>query len=293
MKIILALFVFALTVATSLAAPETVNLWPQGAPGAKGDKPEDTPRVDIYLPAEKPNGAAMVICPGGGYGNLAVNHEGRQVAEFYNSLGIAAFVLHYRLGSKGYHHPIQLNDAKRALRWVRSNAQKFAIDPRRIGITGFSAGGHLASTAATLFDEGDAAAADPVDRVSSRPDVCVLGYPVITMIKDFTHGGSRNNLLGPDKDNDELAAKLSSQNNVTERTPPTFIFQTDEDKAVPAENAVNYYLALRKKRVPAEMHIYQHGPHGVGLKQDDPVLGTWRFRLADWLRLGGFLGAVK
>ncbi|MCE9519192.1 MAG: alpha/beta hydrolase [Verrucomicrobia bacterium] len=275
------------------AGPESVNLWPQGAPGAKGDKPQDIPRVEIYLPAEKANGAAMVVCPGGGYGVLAADHEGKQIAEFYNRLGVTAFVLYYRLGSKGYHHPIELNDAKRALRWVRSNAQKYAIDPQRIGITGFSAGGHLASTAATLFDDGDAKAADPIDRVSSRPDVCVLGYPVITMMNDFTHKGSRANLLGPDKDDDQLATKLSSQNNVTDRTPPTFIFQTDEDKVVPAENAVNYYLALRKHHVPAEMHIYQRGPHGVGLKLSDPILGTWSAHLADWLRLGGFLGDIK
>lgn len=293
MKFNLILFVFALSVSTYAAAPESVNLWPQGAPGAKGNKPEDIPRVEIYMAAEKPNGAAMVICPGGGYGALATDHEGKQVAQFYNSLGVTAFVLYYRLGSKGYHHPIELNDARRALRWVRSNAQKFAIDPQRIGITGFSAGGHLASTAATLFDDGDASATDPVDRVSSRPDVCVLGYPVITMTGEFMHKGSRANLLGPDKNNDELAAKLSSQNNVTGRTPPTFIFQTDEDKGVPAENAVHYYLSLRKHHVPAEMHIYQRGPHGVGLKQDDPILGTWRFHLADWLRVGGFLGNTK
>jgi len=286
------IFVFAISLAHAVT-PETVVLWPKGAPGAKGDKPEDTPRIDVYPATEKPCGAAMVVCPGGGYGGLAADHEGRQVAQFYNSLGVTTFVLYYRLGSKGYHHPIEVNDAKRALRWVRSNAQNFHIDPQRIGITGFSAGGHLASTAATLFDDGDANAADPIDRVSSRPDVCVLGYPVITMMNDFTHKGSRANLLGPDKADDELAAKLSSQNNVTDRTPPTFIFQTDEDTAVPAENAVNYYLALRKHHVPAEMHIYQRGPHGVGLMHGDPILGTWRLHLADWLRAGGFLGATK
>lgn len=272
------------------AAPETVPLWPQGAPGAKGTQPEDIPRLDIYRPAAKPCGAAMVVCPGGGYGGLAADHEGRQIAQFYNSLGVTAFVLHYRLGSRGYHHPIEVNDAKRALRWVRSRAADLGIDRNRIGITGFSAGGHLASSAATLFDDGDPGAADAVDRVSSRPDVCVLGYPVITMANDFTHRGSRANLLGPDKDNDELAAKVSSQNNVTPRTPTSFIFQTDEDSAVPAENAVSFYLALRKHRVPAEMHIYQRGPHGVGLMHGDPILGTWRQHLADWLHQNHFLG---
>ncbi len=288
-----AIIVATLLLSPAQAAPEPVLLWPDGAPGALGSKPEDIPRLEIYRPADRPCGAAMVVCPGGGYGGLASDHEGKQVAQFYNSLGITAFVLYYRLGSKGYHHPIELNDAKRALRWVRADAPQFAVDPGRIGITGFSAGGHLASSAATLFDDGDANAADPIERLSSRPDICVLGYPVITMMNDFTHKGSRANLLGSEKDNDDLAAKLSSQNNVTDRTPPTFIFQTDEDSTVPAENAVSYYLALRKHHVPAEMHIYQRGPHGVGLMHGDPILGTWRLHLADWLRAAGFLSATK
>ncbi len=288
---LLSFLLAAIPAAHCANTPEAIKLWPDGAPGAKGDKPEDTPSMEIYKPAEKANGAAMVICPGGGYGGLAVDHEGKQIAQFYNGLGVTAFVLHYRLGSHGYHHPIELNDAKRALRWVRSNAEKYGIDPKRIGITGFSAGGHLAASAATLFDEGDKNATDPIDRVSSRPDVCVLGYPVITLIGGPEHRGSRNNLLGPEKDNDDLATKLSAQNNVTPRTPTTFIFQTDSDTAVPAENAVAYYLALRKNKVPAEMHIYQPGPHGVGLKLSDPVLSTWSQHLAAWLKLNGFLGA--
>lgn len=293
MKLILPALTFLLVLTTAATAAETVILWPGGAPGAKGDKPEDIPKVDVYPAGEHACGAGMVVCPGGGYGGLAADHEGKQVAQFYNSLGVSAFVLTYRLGSKGYHQPIELNDAKRALRYVRANAAKYNLDPQRIGITGFSAGGHLASSAATLFDDGDPKAADPIDQVSSRPDVAVLGYPVITLMSDFTHRGSRNNLLGPDKDNDELAAKLSSQNNVTERTPPTFIFQTDEDTAVPAENAVSFYLALRKHHVPAEMHIYQRGPHGVGLMQGDPILGTWPQHLAAWLRSNGFLSGAK
>jgi acetyl esterase/lipase len=141
-----------------------------------------------------------------------------------------------------------------------------------------------------LFDEGDKNAADPIDRTSSRPNVCVLGYPVITLIGGHENRGSRNNLLGPEKDNDELATKLSAQNNVTPRTPTTFIFQTDADTIVPAENAISFYLALRKNKVPAEIHIYQRGPHGVGLTLADPVLGTWSQHLAAWLKLGGFLG---
>ncbi len=291
-KLILTSLLFGLIqTASSADAPETIKLWPGGAPGAMGDKPEDTPSLEIFKPTEKANGAAMVVCPGGGYGALAKDHEGKQIAQFYNSLGVTAYVLYYRLGTHGYHHPIELNDAKRALRWVRTNADKFGIDPKRIGITGFSAGGHLAASAATLFDEGDKNATDPIERASSRPDVCVLGYPVITLIGGPEHRGSRNNLLGPEKDNDELATKLSAQNNVTPRTPTTFIFQTDADTTVPAENAVFFYLALRKNKVPAEMHIYQSGPHGVGLKLSDPVLGTWSQHLAAWLKLNGFLGS--
>lgn len=269
-----------------------VKLWPAGAPGAKGDQPQDTPTLWVY-PAPEPGGAAIVIFPGGGYGGLALDHEGMQIAQFYNNLGVTAFVLNYRLGSKGYHYPVELNDAKRAVRWVRANASTYGVDKARIGVIGFSAGGHLASMAGTLFDNGDPAAADQVDRVSSRPDFLVLAYPVISLVDTFTHRGSRNNLLGEQKENEELARQLSSQLNVTANTPPTFIFQTDEDTAVPAENAVNFYLALRKNKVPAEMHIYQRGPHGVGLMHGDPVLSTWGLHLTDWLRNNGWLRVVK
>ena len=275
------------------AAPETIPLWPNGAPGATGTRPEDTPRVDVYLPPEKPCGAGVVILPGGGYGGLAADHEGRQIAQFYNSLGVTAFVCFYRLGTQGYHHPIEMNDAKRAVRWVRANAAKYGLDTKRIGLTGFSAGGHLASTVGTLYDDGDPNAADPVDKLSSRPDFLVLGYPVISMSDSYMHRGSRNNLLGPEKDNEELARQLSNHRNVSPHTPPTFIFQTDEDTAVPAENAVHFYLALRKNKVPAEMHIYQRGPHGVGLQLGDPVLSTWSQHLRDWLRNNGWLSTAK
>lgn len=275
------------------AAPETIVLWPNGAPGAKGTRPEDTPRVDVYLPTGKSCGAGVVVLPGGGYGGLAADHEGKQIAQFYNSLGMTAFVAFYRLGSQGYHHPIEMNDAKRAVRWARANAGKYSLDPARIGLIGFSAGGHLASTVGTLFDSGDPNAADPIDKVSSRPDFLVLGYPVISMSDPFMHQGSRNNLLGDQKDNQELARELTNYRNVSPHTPPTFIFQTDEDTVVPAENAVQFYLALRKHKVPAEMHIYQRGPHGVGLQLGDPVLSTWSLHLRDWLRNNGWMNPVK
>lgn len=288
----------AVTLAPSPLRAETadlpgIKLWPNGAPGQKGDTAWDVPRVEPYQAVkDKANGGAVLVCPGGGYGGLAADHEGKQIAQFFNSFGVSAFVLSYRLGSHGYHHPIELNDAKRAMRWIRTNAGSYGIDPQRIGVIGFSAGGHLASTVATLFDDGDPQAADAVDRASSRPDWACLCYPVISMIEPYMHRGSRKNLLGPE-DNDENGAKMSSERNVTDRTPPTFIFQTDEDVVVPAENAVAFYLALRKHKIPAEMHIYQRAPHGVGLMQGDPILGTWGGHLHDWLRSNGFLSAAK
>ena len=282
---------------TSLAhaEPTKVKLWPEGAPGAKGNEDKDQPFIDVWSAAkDKANGAAFVVCPGGGYGGLAVDHEGVQVAKWFNGLGVSAFVLHYRLGSQGYHFPTQLIDVQRAIRHVRANAQQYGIDPNRIGIIGFSAGGHLTSMAATMFDEKPAGMTnDAIDQVSARPDVAAPTYPVITMTEDYGHKGSRKNLLGPNNDNEELAKHVSTETRVTANTPPIFIFQTDEDTAVPAENAVAFYLACRKNKVPAELHIYRPGPHGVGLFLGDPVLGTWSMHLRDWLRNQGFLKPMK
>lgn len=263
---------------------QIMPLWQGAAPGAQGSADADVPAITVFLPRTMtPGTPAMVVCPGGGYGALAANHEGRQVANYLNSLGMAAFVLRYRLGPK-YHHPVELGDAQRAIRTVRANAAEWRIDPGRIGIMGFSAGGHLSMTASTLFDNGSADAADPIDRVSSRPDFAVLGYPVISMTAAWTHQGSRRNLLG-DAPDSELAAKLSGEKAVTKDTPPTFIFQTNQDTAVPAENSVYYYLALRQAGVPAEMHVFERGPHGVGLANNDPALSAWSGLLANWLRV--------
>jgi acetyl esterase/lipase len=261
-------------------------LWPAGAPGAVGAEELDRPTLSIYLPAaEKASGSAVVICPGGSYRNLAMDHEGKQVAEWMNAQGIAAFVLKYRLGPR-YHHPAPLDDAQRALRYVRLHASEFRIQTDRVGIMGFSAGGHLASTAGTHFDAGKPDAADPIDRQSSRPDFMILGYPVITLEPPYAHQGSRTMLLGNEPD-PQLVQLLSNEKRVTAQTPPTFIFQTTEDKTVPAENSVLFYLALRKAGVPAEMHIYERGPHGVGLGGKDEILVTWPPRMADWLKLHG------
>jgi len=267
---------------------QVIPLWSGAAPGALGTEDSDVPTITVFLPrtmtASTP---AMVVCPGGGYQNLASNHEGRQVANFLNSLGMAAFVLKYRLGPR-YHHPIELGDAQRAIRTLRSHAADWRLDASRIGILGFSAGGHLAMTASTWFDAGQASAPDPIDRVSSRPDFAVLGYPVISMTAAWTHRGSQRNLLGDPPDAD-LAQRLSGENAVMKDTPPTFLFQTNEDTTVPAENAVYYYLALRKAGVPAEMHVFEKGRHGVGLANDDPSLSPWSTLLGTWLRGRGVI----
>jgi len=268
--------------------PEWTLLWQPAAPGAQGDGDVDQPAVRIYLPPQgKAVGAAVIVCPGGGYGHLALDHEGSQIAVWLNSLGIAAFVLRYRLGPK-YHHPIELGDAQRALRYVRSKALGFGVSPNRIGIWGFSAGGHLASTAGTHFDSGNAGAADPIDRVSWRPDFMILAYPVITSLPEFSHKGSFKNLLGAEPD-PKLMENLSNERQITAQTPPTFLFHTNEDTGVPAENSVMFYLALRKAGVPAELHIFERGRHGVGLAPSDPVLSAWPARLADWLKVRGLL----
>lgn len=263
---------------------QVIPLWSGAAPGALGTDESDIPAITVYLPRTvAPNTPAMIVCPGGGYRALAANHEGRQVASYLNSLRVAAFVLRYRLGPR-YHHPIELGDAQRAIRLVRSHQADWRIDGSRIGIMGFSAGGHLAMTASTRFDTGNAGAADALDRVSSRPDFAVLGYPVISMTEEWTHKGSRTNLLGDNPD-PELAKALSGERAVTRDTPPTFLFQTNEDASVPAENAVYYYLALRKAGIPAELHVFEKGPHGVGLANDDVALSEWSKLLANWLRV--------
>jgi len=267
---------------------QLLQLWSGTAPGALGAEASDIPAVTVFLPRTMTaNTPAVIVCPGGGYVNLATNHEGRQVASYLNSLGIAAFVLRSRLGPR-YHHPIELGDAQRAIRTLRAHAAEWRLDPARIGIMGFSAGGHLAMTASTHVDAGNAGAADIVDRVSSRPDFTVLGYPVISMTEAWTHQGSKTNLLGASPDA-ELARSLSGELSVTKQTPPTFLFHTNADTAVPAENSVYYYLALRKAGVPAEMHIFEKGPHGVGLANDDAALSEWSKLLANWLRVHGIV----
>jgi acetyl esterase/lipase len=270
------------------AEPQTFPLWKNGAPGAQGKSSEDIPTLTLYMPSHpSKSDTGVIVAPGGSYTVLAMNHEGRQVANWLNSLGMTAFVLKYRLGPK-YHHPIELGDAQRAIRLVRSRAKDFGIRSDRIGIMGFSAGGHLAATLGTHYDHGEPAASDPIDRVSCRPDFLVLAYPVISFVASYSHSASARNLLGDNPDM-KVRQELSNELHVTSDTPPTFLFSTTTDKVVPVENSVSFYLALHTAGVPAELHIFQKGPHGVGLDSADPVLGIWPTLLANWMRQRGLL----
>ena len=284
MKRILALALMSML--TLQAAAETLSpfpLWSEGAPGALGQEDKDIPTLTPYLPdPAKATGAAIVVCPGGGYGGLA-SHEGKDYALWLNDHGVAAFVLKYRLGSGGYRHPRMLEDAARAVRTVRARAGEWKVDVKRAGIMGSSAGGHLASTLLTHFDAGQADAADPIDRQSSRPDLGILCYPVITM-GQFTHQGSKNNLLGKDP-SPELVKLLSNELQVTPQTPPTFLWHTVEDVAVPIENSMDFASALRKAGVPFDLHIYQKGRHGIGLANGHP----WTKDCLFWLGEQGFV----
>lgn len=274
------------------AEPEVIALWPAGAPGAVGDEDRDKPTLTVYRPdPAKAQPVAVVVCPGGGYGGLAMDHEGTQIADWLNSLGATACILKYRLGPR-YRHPAPLDDAQRAIQIVRHHAKQWNIDPAKIGIIGFSAGGHLTSTVATskLRHATAENPSDPISQASPRPDFAILGYPVIAFATEYAHGGSKKNLLGDNPD-PKLVESLSNERQVTSDTPPCFLFHSGEDKAVPPENSVLFYQGLRRAGVPAEMHIYERGPHGFGLGQGDPALSTWPKLCADWLAKHGFLAA--
>lgn len=265
---------------TSLAQ-ETFPLWKDGAPGALGKEDKDIPTLTVY-PAKENSGAAIVVCPGGGYGGLA-QHEGKDYALFLAENGMNAFVLKYRLGPAGYKHPRMLEDVSRAIRTVRARATEWNVDPNRIGVMGSSAGGHLASTVLTHFDGGKPDASDPIERVSSRPTLGILCYPVITL-GEFTHQGSKNNLLGKDP-SPELIELLSNEKQVTTNTPPTFLWHTMEDTAVPAQNSILFASALQKHKIPYALHIYEKGRHGIGLANGHP----WTKELLFWLRERAFI----
>jgi len=287
------LLLLALVSTTTMSIAQTKDpllLWPDGAPGALGKADQDIPTLTPYLPdADKATGAAIVICPGGGYGGLA-QHEGRDYALFLNDHGVAGFVVKYRLGSHGYRHPRMLEDAARAVRLVRARAGEWKVDPKRVGIMGSSAGGHLASTLLTHFDAGKPEDADPIERQSSRPDLGILCYPVISMTAELTHQGSKNNLLGKEP-SDDLVKLLSNEQQVTQDTPPCFIWHTWEDQAVKVENSLGFAAALRRQGVPFDLHIYQQGRHGLGLADKPPFTKAhpWARDLVFWLKVQGFV----
>jgi len=279
---------------SSTVAPplREVPLWPNGAPGALGRDTLDQPAIVPYLPAAgSANGAAVVVFAGGGYSHIAVAKEGAPAARWLNSLGVAAFVVRYRL-APSYHHAAMLADAQRAVRVVRAHAATWGVDTARIGVLGFSAGGHMASTAATHFDGGVARSADPVERVSSRPSFAILLYPVITMHAPLAHPGSRIRLLGADSSDAALEQLFSNETQVTRETPPAFIVSITNDRVVPVANSVLFYEALHAAQVPAELHLFEVGQHGFGLAPDDPVLSQWPSLCAAWMRRHGWLGAT-
>lgn len=264
--------------------PDSIRLWSGTAPEALGDSENARPSILKFSPEQsKQTKTAIVVLPGGGYGHLAMGHEGHQIASWLNENGVHAFICDYRHHGKGYSHPAPMLDAQRAIRTVRSRANEFGIDPDRIGVLGFSAGGHLASTVATHFDDGDANSDDVIERQSSRPDFAILCYPVIALGTSYTHKGSQRNLLGK-KPTDEMIRLLSNQLHVTKQTPPTFLWHCSDDSSVPPENSIVFFQALLASGVPAELHIYETGGHGVGLAQGKLGVEDWSDSCLTWMK---------
>lgn len=268
----------------------TIRLWPGDAPEAKGRACADIPTMTEFEPqGGYSNGSAIVVLPGGAYAGLASNLEGRQVADWFTALGFHAFVVRYRLSSQGYILPVPLLDARRAMQLVRAHAQEHHVQTNRIGIIGFSAGGHLAALAATLPIAGDPDAADPIERVSSRPDYLVLGYPWIGAISADPSHLSYCRMFNLMDRCEALRLAYSPDLMVTGDTPPTFWYHTADDETVPVEQGLRFFEALLKAGVPAEAHVFRHGKHGTGLGGGDPALDPWPALLENWMRAQGLL----
>jgi acetyl esterase/lipase len=292
---------FTLITAISFSQEYTLPLYPgtipDSKPGTGQEKIEKTeitlvsnvqiPDIAVYLPTKKfATGQAVVICPGGGYWVLAYDYEGSDIARYLNTIGVAAIVLKYRLPTYGntvIPHKAPLMDAQRAMRIVRFNAKKWNIDPDKIGIMGFSAGGHLASTLGTHFDYGNPAAADSIEKMSCRPDFMILMYPVITFTDSTMHTGSRDALLQKDA-TPELARYYSNELQVKKDTPPAFFVHANDDSGVPVENTLMMYKALRANHIPAELHILSEGEHGFGLATNNEHVSSWTESLRLWLK---------
>jgi acetyl esterase/lipase len=284
----------------ALRADESViPLWPEGVPGLRADASAEKsngrggvtnihqPTLTCYpAPAGKSAGTAVIICPGGAYVSLSTDKEGAEPARWFNSLGVTAFVLKYRLVEYG--QPAPLRDVLRAVRIVRSRAAEFGIKPDRIGVMGFSAGGHLASCAGTLYDAPEGRTGAPLDAVGARPDFLMLIYPVITMKDPYAHAGSRRNLLGPTP-TPEMIERYSTELQVSKDTPPAFLVTTFEDRTVPAENSLGFFAAMHRAGVPAELHAYEKGPHGFGLRPGYGPTSDWPKLGEQWLRLHGWI----
>lgn len=300
-KFILALTLFAATLPLAaqnapnhfLDAPDdghvAVPLWPAGAPGALGNDASDIPTLNAYLPKSNPTHTAVIVVPGGGYSILALNHEGAQIGVWLADHGIAAFIVKYRLGPR-YHHPIELGDAQRALRTVRAHAAQYGVDKDHIGMWGFSAGGHLVGMVGTHFDAGNAQAADPIDRVSDRPDFVISSYGALTLQQGVAKPSALRPVLGVEP-TPEILDEVSPDKHVTAQTPPYFLYATTTDQAVPPLSSVVFYTALVRAGVPAEIHIFQQGPHGTALAQSYPALSAWPGLLENWLRQNGWIAA--
>ena len=291
----------AFALSSQAAEPTVIPLWPEGVPGARDIGPErakdghisnvSEPTLTVYGPAvDRPNGTAVIIAPGGGYTNLSTEREGVQYSNWLSTLGVTTFILKYRM--KEFGHPAPLQDVLRAVRIVRSRAAEFKVNPARIGVMGSSAGGHLAASAGTLFDHPDGRTGAALDATSARPDFLILMYPVITLDDPAVHAGSRQALLGA-KPTPELLQLLSLEKQVTAATPPTLLIHTQEDKSVPVENSILFYQALTRAKVPAEMYLFEHGSHGMGMKAEFGTASEWPKRAEEWLRHRGLLTAAK
>lgn len=268
--------------------PAPLYLWPDGAPGAVGSEEVDKPCVFVYHASDETRtGASIVVCPGGGYGGHAMDYEGHHIARYYQSRGVTAALLRYRLGER-YRHPAPLQDVSRAIRTLRQNSAEWNLDSDRVGVIGFSAGGHLASTVATHFDAGDPSSDDPIARQSSRPSFVMLCYPVVSFSAPYSHSGSAKRLLGPNPTNEQLR-ELSNELHVTADSPPAFLFHTGGDTVVPPQNSIAYAMACAEHGVPCELHLFRHGPHGVGMAQKDIAASHWPELTMIWLRQMGLL----
>ena len=297
MKKTFAIFALAIISITAMAQDFKLKVWPNGAPDTSGiTKPEEAlegqrvtniteAEIYVYLPKTGINtGAALIICPGGGYVRESMGHEGYEMAEWLTTQGVAGIVLKYRLPNG--HDQIPLEDAQRAIRLVRQKATEWGINPSKVGIAGASAGGHLASTAGTHFDMGKPDATDPIEKLSCRPDFMLLLYPVVSLSEKLAHMGSRTSLIGPGN-NEELVEKYSNELHVTAQTPPTFLVLADNDSAVPPLNSIEFYMALKKNKIPAEMHIFKDGGHGFGMTKRNIPVDQWPNLFAQWMKAQG------